>query len=95
MPAEEFIDVEERLGRVAKGEIEFMLGKPELVAKGHFDDIDMAMMIHAGSHDAADRRARASPNRRTAPLVKQIRFLGRAAMPAGRRSSASTRSTRR
>jgi len=23
-----------------KGEIEFLLGKPELVAKGHFDDID-------------------------------------------------------
>ncbi len=49
VPAEEFIDVEERLGRVAKGEIEFMLGKPELVAKGHFDDIDMAMMIHTGA----------------------------------------------
>src|SRR5215472_15780392 len=27
-PAEEFIDVEERMARVAKGEIEFMLGKP-------------------------------------------------------------------
>ena len=41
VPAEEFIDVEERMARVAKGEIEFMLGKPELVAKGHFDDVDM------------------------------------------------------
>src|SRR5215472_4549361 len=28
VPAEEFIDVEERMARVAKGEIEFMLGKP-------------------------------------------------------------------
>src|SRR6202030_179080 len=37
VPAEEFIDVGERMARVAKGEIEFMLGKPELVAKGHFD----------------------------------------------------------
>src|SRR5271155_476457 len=53
VPAEEFIDVEERMARVAKGEIEFMLGKPELVAKGQFDDIDMAMMIHTGSRDAA------------------------------------------
>ena len=33
VPAEEFIDVEERMARVAKGEIEFMLGKPELVAR--------------------------------------------------------------
>jgi metal-dependent amidase/aminoacylase/carboxypeptidase family protein len=31
VPAEEFIDVEERLGRVARGEIEFILGKQELV----------------------------------------------------------------
>src|SRR5215469_14034096 len=41
VPAEEFIDVEERLKRKDRGEIEFLLGKPELVAKGHFDDIDM------------------------------------------------------
>src|SRR5437764_5623251 len=56
VPAEEFIDVEERAARVARGEIEFMLGKPELVAKGHFDDIDMAMTIHTGSPDAAETR---------------------------------------
>src|SRR5438105_1997724 len=57
VPAEEFIDVEERAARVAKGEIEFMLGKPELVAKGHFDDGNMAMMIHTGSRDPATGRA--------------------------------------
>ena len=57
VPAEEFIDVEERLKRRDKGEIEFLLGKPELVAKGHFDDIDMAMMIHAGSHDQMRKRS--------------------------------------
>src|SRR5712672_4338415 len=51
VPAEEFIDVEERAARVAKGEIEFKLRKPELVAKGHFDDVDMAMLIHTGSRD--------------------------------------------
>ena len=57
VPAEEFIDVEERMARVAKGEIEFMLGKPELVAKGHFDDVDMAMMIHTGSRDGQKTRS--------------------------------------
>ena len=46
VPAEEFIDVEERAGRVAKGKIEFMLGKPELVAKGHFDDVAAASCRH-------------------------------------------------
>ena len=78
VPAEEFIDVEERMGRVAKGEIEFMLGKPELVAKGHFDDVDMAMMIHTGSRDGAGRRSFLAESSNGA-LVKQIRFLGRAA----------------
>src|ERR1700745_2631482 len=57
VPAEEFIDVEEGSARGARGEIEFMLEKPELVAKGHFDDVDMAMMIHTGSRDGAGTRA--------------------------------------
>ena len=82
VPAEEFIDVEERLGRKRKGEIEFLLGKPELVAKGHFDDIDMAMMIHAGSHDQMRKRSFIADSSNGA-LVKMIRFLGRASHAGG------------
>ena len=78
VPAEEFIDVEERMARVTKGEIEFMLGKPELVAKGHFNDVDMAMMIHTGSRDGSKTRSILAESSNGA-LVKQIRFLGRAA----------------
>ncbi len=78
VPAEEFIDVQERTTRVERGEIEFMLGKPELVAKGHFDDVDMAMMIHTGSQDAGKTRAFLAELSNGA-LVKRIRFLGRAA----------------
>jgi amidohydrolase len=78
VPAEEFIDVEERSARVARGEIEFMLGKPELIAEGHFDDIDMAMMIHTGSRDGAKTRAFLAESSNGA-LVKRIRFTGRAA----------------
>ncbi|MGH7091905.1 MAG: amidohydrolase, partial [Stellaceae bacterium] len=82
VPAEEFIDVEERLRRKRAGEIEFLLGKPELVAKGHFDDIDMAMMIHVGSHDQMDKRSFIADSSNGA-LVKQIRFLGRASHAGG------------
>jgi amidohydrolase len=82
VPAEEFIDVEERLRRKNKGEIEFLLGKPELVAKGHFDDIDMAMMIHVGSHDQMTKRSYIADSSNGA-LVKQIRFLGRASHAGG------------
>src|SRR5689334_21075114 len=74
VPAEEFIDVEVRLRRKKKGEIEFLLGKPELVAKGHFDDIDMAMMIHAGSHDQMSKRSYIADSSNGA-LVKQVRFM--------------------
>src|SRR5713226_6935242 len=82
VPAEEFIDVEERLGRKGQGEIEFLLGKPELLAKGHFDDIDMAMMIHAGSHDQMTKRSYIADSSNGA-LVKMIRFMGRASHAGG------------
>jgi amidohydrolase len=82
VPAEEFIDVEERLGRRKAGEIEFLLGKPELVAKGQWDDIDMAMMIHAGSHDQMKQRSFIADSSNGA-LVKMIRFLGRASHAGG------------
>ena len=82
VPAEEFIDVAERMRRKEKGEIEFLLGKPELVAKGHFDDIDMAMMIHVGSHDQMTKRSYIADSSNGA-LVKQIRFLGRASHAGG------------
>ena len=65
--------------RRKRGEIEFLLGKPELVAKGHFDDIDMAMMIHVGSHDQMDKRSYIADSSNGA-VVKQIRFLGLARM---------------
>jgi amidohydrolase len=82
VPAEEFIDVEERLHRKERGEIEFLLGKPELVARGHFDDVDMAMMIHVGSHDQMAKRCYVADSSNGA-VVKQIRFLGRAAHAGG------------
>src|SRR5579864_7801862 len=82
VPAEEFIDVEERLKRREKGELEFLLGKPELLARGHWDDIDMAMMIHAGSHDQMTKRSYIADSSNGA-LVKQIRFMGRASHAGG------------
>ncbi len=82
VPAEEFIDVAERLKRREKGEIEFLLGKPELVATGQFDDIDMAMMIHAGSHDQMEKRSYIADSSNGA-LVKMVRFLGRASHAGG------------
>lgn len=46
VPAEEFIDVEERLALRDSGAIEFLGGKQEFLKLGLFDDVDMAMLVH-------------------------------------------------
>src|SRR5262249_43745409 len=66
---------ERRLERVRNGELEFMLGKPELVAKGHFDDIDMAMMIHLESK--GPRACMFSSS--NGAVIKRVTYIGRAA----------------
>jgi amidohydrolase len=77
VPAEEYVDLAWRAEHRRRGAIEFLGGKPELVRLGAFDDIDLALMVHA-SGDAGD-----------APLsvlwdyngfiAKRIRFIGRPA----------------
>lgn len=47
VPAEEFLEIEKRLDLRKKGEIHYLSGKPELLSLGVFDDVNMAMMIHA------------------------------------------------
>ena len=47
VPAEELIELDFRERLVADGKIGCLAGKPELIRLGEFDDIDMAMMIHA------------------------------------------------
>ena len=46
-PAEEYLEIEYRLGLMAEGKISFLGGKQELIKLGYFDDVDAAMMVHA------------------------------------------------
>jgi amidohydrolase len=46
-PAEEFIEIEYRLELKRRKKITFLGGKQELIKQGYFDDVDMAMMVHA------------------------------------------------
>ncbi len=46
VPAEEYVEIEYRIGLVKSGTTSFLTGKQELARLGIFDDIDMAMMIH-------------------------------------------------
>ena len=79
VPAEEMIDVDERMRRKARKEIEFLSGKAELIRLGHFDDVDLAMMFHTKTDTIASHVAASS----NAAIIKKIRFIGRAAHAGG------------
>ena len=77
VPAEEFIEVEQRLDMRSQGRLEFMGGKQELIRLGHFDDVDIAMMCHTAS-DMGDRKF-AVGGTSNGHVVKYIRYTGRGA----------------
>ncbi len=54
-PAEEFIDTDYRRGLRAEGKIDFFGGKQQLIYEGAFDDVDMAMMLHAQPDEPAEK----------------------------------------
>ena len=78
VPAEEYVEIDHRLGLVREGKTTFLAGKPELLELGHFDDIDMAVMIHSGSADGIDGSMGVSESC-NGFLAKTIRFVGQAA----------------
>jgi amidohydrolase len=80
VPAEEYVDLEWRLEQARNGRIEFLGGKPELLRLGSFDDVDLAMMVHAtGSQDDRKLSLRWTAN---GLVAKRARFVGRAAHAA-------------
>ncbi|MEM7255010.1 MAG: amidohydrolase [Pseudomonadota bacterium] len=74
VPAEEMIQVEQRMARKAAGEIEFLTGKAEFIRLREFDDVDMAMMCHTKNDTLPSHVANSS----NGAIIKKIRFLGRA-----------------
>lgn len=77
VPAEEYVEIEYRQSLVKEGKIRFLGGKSELVRLGHFDSIDMAMMIHTHS-DPNFKNASVSVSCNGC-VAKMIRFIGKAA----------------
>ena len=51
VPAEEGIEIEYRMDLIRQGKISFASGKQEFLARGYFDDADVAFMVHAGKGD--------------------------------------------
>jgi len=81
VPAEEYGDLEWRLDQARQGKLEFLGGKPELLRLGHFDDVDLAMLIHTSSRPEDKKAAVGASN--NGCVVKRVRYLGRAAHAGG------------
>lgn len=77
VPAEEYVDLEWRAAQARAGRIELLGGKAELIRLGAFDDVDLAMMVHAtGQPEDRQLSLRWTAN---GMVAKRVRFLGRAA----------------
>lgn len=82
VPAEEYVEVEYRHRLVKDGQLEFLGGKPELISRGEFDDVDIAMMIHTHSNPDENGMAAVTESNNGC-VVKQIKYVGRAAHAGG------------
>ena len=79
-PAEEFVELGFREKLAERGEIKFFGGKQELIRLGEFDDIDMAMMIHA---EATEKNALLLNGGSLGFVAKTVNFIGKAAHAGG------------
>jgi amidohydrolase len=81
VPAEEYGDIEWRVTQARAGKLEFLGGKPELLRLGHFDDVDLSMMIHTTSRPEDGKAGVPASN--NGCIVKTIRYVGKAAHAGG------------
>ena len=80
VPAEEYVEIEYRRRLMGEGKLHYLCGKDELIYEGHFDDIDMAMMMH--SQGEMPQKAVAIGDSSNGFLVKLVRYVGRTAHAA-------------
>ncbi len=79
VPAEEYIEIAYRMSLREKGVIRYLGGKPELLYRGWFDDVDISMMVHAMSSD----KKLGFDDSSNGCLVKSIRYIGKASHAGG------------
>ena len=80
-PAEEYVEIAFRQQLRDQGKIRYLGGKQELVYRGEFDDIDMAMMIHADK-DSPDSSVSLSDTS-NGFVGMTIQYVGKEAHAAG------------
>lgn len=75
VPAEEYIELSYREDLRRRGILKYLAGKPELLRRGFFDDIDLAVMVHVQPTE----RELLLESSHNGLVAKTIRYLGRAA----------------
>ncbi|MBQ2877010.1 MAG: amidohydrolase [Clostridia bacterium] len=81
VPAEEFVEIGYRSKLRERGDLEFFGGKQELIRLGEFDDIDMAMMVHAQGN--SPESAAYVGGGGIGFVAKTVNFIGKAAHAGG------------
>jgi amidohydrolase len=81
VPAEEYIEVEWRMGLREQGKVEFLAGKAELIRLGEFDDVDMAIITHTNARP--DDGLSSVGDTHNGCVVKFMRFVGKGAHAGG------------
>ncbi len=84
VPAEEMIQLSFREELRKKGTIRYMGGKPEFMARGLLDGVDIAMMVHAAGGDTKENPFDFSCGKgQNGCMAKTIVYKGRAAHAGG------------
>ena len=81
VPAEEFVEIGFRSKLRDRGDVQFFGGKQELIRIGEFDDIDMAMMVHAQGN--CPENAVHLDGGGIGFVAKTVDFIGKAAHAGG------------
>jgi amidohydrolase len=79
VPAEEFIELSYRSRLRKDGVIRYLAGKPQLIFEGAFNDVDMAIMMHARVGDSKAGMAQSY----NGCITKLIKYKGRPAHAGG------------
>ena len=80
-PAEEYVEIGFREKLAERGDIKFFGGKQELIRIGEFDDVDMAMMVHARGNTPENELY--FLNGSLGFVAKNVDFIGKAAHAGG------------
>ena len=81
VPAEEYVEVEYRLGLRQEGKLEFLGGKPEFIRLGAFDGVDITLLTHQSSRAEGGLLSVGGPS--NGFIAKMVRYEGKAAHAGG------------